>query len=29
MANALNKRLWPDKSSKKQISLANDVFEYS
>jgi len=29
MANALNKRLWPDKSSKKQGSFANDVFEYS
>lgn len=29
MANTLNKRLWPDKSSKKQRSFANDVFEYS
>ena len=29
MANALNKRLWPDKSSKKQGSFANAVLEYS
>jgi hypothetical protein len=29
MSNTLNKRLWPDKSSKKQGSFATDVFEYS
>ena len=29
MSNTLNKRLWPDKSSKKQGSFATAVFEYS
>ena len=29
MAAALTKRLWPDKSAKKQGSFATDVLEYS